>query len=205
MKVKYNRVSTIAQTGNRFEVVDKDNYDQTFFDKISGSVPFKERPQAKRLIKLIEDGKVNELVVEEFSRLGRNTADVINNLQWLDDMNVNVNIRNISLQSRPNNTKNPIFKLLSNILSSVYEMELQNIKERTLAGRAAYVNKGGILGRPTGATETIKEFLDKDSSKKVVRELERCTTIRDIAKIAGVSTKTVMKVKSLTKPKTQIM
>ena len=80
MKVKYNRISSLSQTGNRFSA-DKENYDLTLLDKISGSVPFNDRPKAKELIALIDSGKVNEIVVEEFSRLGRNTGDVINLLE----------------------------------------------------------------------------------------------------------------------------
>jgi DNA invertase Pin-like site-specific DNA recombinase len=83
MRVKYNRVSTIGQSGNRF-TNDTEKYDLTLFDKVSGNVAFKERPQSLQLIKLIEAGKVKDLVVEEFSRLGRNTGDVINTLDWLD-------------------------------------------------------------------------------------------------------------------------
>ena len=42
MKVKYNRVSTILQTGNRFKA-DTDHYDMTLLDKVSGSVSFMDR------------------------------------------------------------------------------------------------------------------------------------------------------------------
>ncbi len=77
MKVKYNRVSTLQQTGDRF-TVDTEKYDLTLLDKVSGSLPFKERPKGKEVVKLIEEGKITELVVEEFSKLGRNTGDVMN-------------------------------------------------------------------------------------------------------------------------------
>ena len=60
MRVKYNRVSTQIQSGNRFEA-DTDNYDITLLDKISGTVPFKERPQAKILINKIEEGIIKEV------------------------------------------------------------------------------------------------------------------------------------------------
>jgi len=66
-------------------------------DKISGSVSFKNRPKSKELIKLIEEGKVSEIVVEEFSRLGRNTGDVIQTLKWLEEKEINVVVRNIGL------------------------------------------------------------------------------------------------------------
>ena len=128
MIVKYNRVSTLQQSGNRFSA-DNEKYDLTLLDKVSGSVPFRERPKGKELVKLIEDGKISKLVVEEFSRLGRNTGDVIRMLEWLEDHKVNVHVRNIGLQSRPNQKKNPIWKMISSVMSSLYEMELENIKE----------------------------------------------------------------------------
>jgi hypothetical protein len=48
MKVKYNRVSTILQTGNRFKA-DTDHYDMTLLDKVSCSVSFMDRTEAKKL------------------------------------------------------------------------------------------------------------------------------------------------------------
>lgn len=141
MKVKYNRVSTIQQTGLRF-TEDKEKYDLTLLDKISGSTPFRERPKALQLIKLIEDGKIKELTVEEFLRLGRNTGYVITTLEWLEAKQVNVYVRNLGLQSRPEGKPNPIWKMISSVMSSLYGMELQNIKERTSVGRLVYVQNG---------------------------------------------------------------
>jgi len=51
---------------------------------------------------------------------------------------VNVSIRNIGLQSRPNGKKNPIWKMISSVMSSLYEMELENIAERTATGRQVF-------------------------------------------------------------------
>jgi DNA invertase Pin-like site-specific DNA recombinase len=142
VKVKYNRVSTLQQTGLRF-TADKEKYDLVLMDKVSGSISFKDRPHAIKLTKLIDEGKVTELVVEEFSRLGRNTGDVITTLDFLESKGINVIVKNIGLQSRPNGTKNPIWKMVSSVMSSLYEMELENIKERTTVGRLVYVQNGG--------------------------------------------------------------
>jgi DNA invertase Pin-like site-specific DNA recombinase len=196
MRVKYNRVSTLQQTGNRF-TEDKDKYDLTLMDKISGSIGFKDRPKGKELTKLVEEGKVQELVVEEFSRLGRNTGDVINNLQWLEDNEVNVVVRNIGLQSRPNGRKNPIWKMISSVMSSLYDMELENIKERTMVGRQVYVQNGGRLGRPDGSQETETEFLKKEQTQKIIKSLKKGLTIREICKVVGCSNKTIIKTKRL--------
>ena len=133
LRIKYNRVSTIQQSGERF-TVDEEKYDFVFFDKISGSVSFKDRPKGKEIVKLVEQGRVYEIIIEEFSRLGRNTGDVIQTLEWLEEHEINVVVRNISLQSRPNGKRNPIWKMISSVMSSLYEMEVTNIKERTHMG-----------------------------------------------------------------------
>lgn len=196
MKIKYNRVSTILQSGNRFEA-DTDTYDITLLDKVSGSVSFKDRVEARKLVKLVEDGKVTELVTEEFSRLGRNTGDVISTLDWLDQHKVNVRIRNLGIESRPNGKKNPVWKILSATMSSLYEMELENIKERTTTGRMIYLQNGGTLGRPRNTTESISTFLSKSKSKKIIHYLEMGLSIREVAKQVNASPKTIMKVKKL--------
>jgi DNA invertase Pin-like site-specific DNA recombinase len=198
MKVKYNRVSTIQQTGDRF-LNDSEKYDLTLLDKVSGSIPFSDRPKGKEVVSLVEAGKITELIVEEFSRLGRNTGDVIRTLEWLEEHEVNVNVLNNGLQSRPNGRKNPIWKMISSVLSSVYEMELENIKERTLMGRAVYVSKGGILGRPTNSGESEKKFIEKEKSKEIVKYLNKKRTIREISKYTNASNKTIIKVKRIAK------
>ncbi len=196
MKIKYNRVSTLQQSGDRFSV-DNDKYDIVFLDKVSGSIGFKDRPKGKEVTKLVDEGKVKELVVEEFSRLGRNTGDVIKTLEWLEENEVNVIVRNIGLQSRPNGKKNPIWKMISSVMSSLYEMELENIKERTSVGRQVYLQKGGILGRPRGSNQTEMDFLKKEMSLNVLKSLKRGLTIREVSKVVGVSTRSVMKVKKV--------
>ncbi len=196
MRVKYNRVSTIQQTGDRF-LDDKETYDLILLDKVSGTIGFKDRPKGIVLTKLIEDGKVSDLVVEELSRLGRNTGDVIRTLEWLEELKVNVIVRNIGLQSRPNGKKNPIWDMVSSVMSSMYFMELENIKERTLSGRRIYVQKGGILGRPVGSNESEMEFLKKEMSVNVLKSLKKGLTIRETSKVLGISTRSVMKVKKI--------
>jgi DNA invertase Pin-like site-specific DNA recombinase len=196
MKVKYNRLSSLSQTGNRL-TDDKSQYDLVLLDRVSGSVGFKERPKGQELTKLVEQGKISELWVEEFSRLGRNTGDVIKTLEWLDEMKVNVVVRNIGLQSRPNGQKNPIWKMISSVMSSLYEMELENIKERTMVGRKVYVQNGGRLGRPEGTKETEKDFLEKPQTKEIIKNLKKGLTIKDICKIVDCSNKTIIKTKRI--------
>ena len=197
MKVKYNRVSTLQQSGNRFSA-DENNYDLVLFDKVSGKVPFKERPKAQELVELVEQGMVSELVIEEFSRVGRTIGDCIQTLEWLETKEVNVVVRNLGIQSRPQGKKNPIWGLLSATMASLYSLELENIRERTATGRAVYVQNGGRLGRPNGSTESEKRFMGKPKTQQIIKLLEKGRTVREIATLTECSSKTVQKVKQIT-------
>lgn len=194
MIVKYSRVSTLSQTGNRF-LLDTEKYDLILLDKISGKVPFKERPESKKLVDLVNNKKVTLLVVEELSRLGRSLIDTLETLKWLEDNKVNVKIKNIGIESFPNGTKNPIFDIVTSILGSMYQLEVDSIKERTKMGRLVFVNNGGRLGRPKGTNENDKRFLEKEKNQKIIKYLNRDFTIREISDILKVSTKTIVKVK----------
>ena len=196
MKIKYNRTSTINQDGERFKL-DQDVYDLTLFDKgVSGKVPFNDREKGKELVKLVLDGKVAELVVEELSRLGRNTVDTLTTLKWLEDNGVNVVVKGMgNLKSHIDGKKNPIWNLITSVMSSLYELERENILERTEMGRKMYVINGGKLGRKIGTVENRQEFLQKETNQKIISLLDKGKSVRDISGRLGVSTSTVVKVR----------
>jgi DNA invertase Pin-like site-specific DNA recombinase len=196
MRVKYNRVSTIGQSGDRYSL-DTDTYDLTLLDKVSGSVSFRDREFGRQVIEMVQRGELTELVVEEFSRLGRNTGDVISTLEYLDSMGVNVRVKNVGLESRPQGKKNPIWKMISSVMSSLYEMEKENILERTKTGRQVYVLNGGKLGRPKGTHENVKRFLNKPKNVEIQKLLGRGLRYSEIQRIVDCSPRTISKVKKL--------
>ena len=196
MRIKYNRTSTLQQEGERFKL-DTDGYDLTIFDKgVSGKIPFSEREGGMKLLELVQSGKVEEVVVEELSRLGRNTLDVLTTLKEFEDNKVNVVVRGMgNLQSIVNGKKNPIWNLITSVMSSLYELERESIVERTEMGRKMYVMNGGKLGRKVGTTENLKDFLQKERTQKIISLLDKGKSVRDISSRLGVSTKTVVKVR----------
>ena len=196
MRVKYNRVSTLGQTGNRFEA-DADKYDLVLLDKVSGTVNFRDREKGRVLIDLVEDGVVKVIVCEEISRLGRNTRNVLETLEFFEEHGINVVVKNMGLQSRPNGEKNPIWKVIITIISSLYEQELNNLKERIAAGKMIARQRNVIFGRPTGSNESDATFLNKPKNKKALEYLKKGRTLREIGKLLEMSTKTVQKVKKI--------
>lgn len=191
----------MKQSGERFQE-DSATYDLTLFDKVSGSVPFDKRPEGAKLVKLIQEGKVAKVVVEEISRLGRNVMDVSKTLAFLEEHKVNLNIRNMGIESMVEGKPSATFRMILQIMASISEMEKEHIKERTSQGRAVAVAKGVKMGRTLGASETQAEFLNKEKNKRAVKMLrEKALSIRDIARLTELAPSTIQKLKHALKEK----
>ena len=173
-------------------------FDLVFQEQISGSTAFAKRPKGQEVLKMVKAGKVTDLFVEEFSRLGRNAYDTLTTLQVCEENHVNVHIQNMSVSSRVNEKANPLFKMFSHIFSVIAEQEREQIKERTEMGKVAARQKGIVFGRKQGSNERKADFLGKDGSKKILKYLSTGEyTIREISKLTEASTATVMKVKNI--------
>lgn len=197
MKVKYIRWSTLGQSGAR-QLLDNNKYDLILQEQISGSIAFAKRPKGAELLKLIDAGKVTDIFVEEFSRLGRNAFDTLSTLNICEQHEVVVHIQNMNLVSRIDGKPNPIFKMFSYIVSVIAEQEKELIKERTEMGKTAARNNGVVFGRKPGSNERKVDFLNKENNKLILKYLvEGHTTVREIAKLTDSSTATVMKVKRI--------
>ena len=198
MIIKYNRTSTINQKGERFKL-DKDNYDLTINDfGVSGKIPFNKREGGYKLIELVKEGKVTKIVFEDLSRCGRTLKDSINTLDYFFENGVIIKVRNIGIESHtPNGEKNPMWNIVTSILSSVYEMERERILEITEMGRKQYVLNGGKLGRKVGSMEDKMVFERKPQTKSIMKLLKMGKSNRDIIGRLNCSPKTITKVRKL--------
>ena len=198
MVIKYNRTSTINQKGERFKL-DKGEYDLTINDfGVSGKIPFNRREGGSQLIELVNEGKVEKVVFEDLSRCGRTLKDSINTLDYFFEKGVVIKVRNIGIESHtPNGEKNPMWNIVTSILSSVYEMERERILEITEMGRKQYVLNGGKLGRKVGSKESDLVFLRKPQTKSIVKLLRMGKSSRDVIGRLGCSPKTITKVRNL--------
>ena len=198
MRVKYQRTSTIEQHGERFGM-DKEQYDLVLFDRgISGTKPFRERTNGIKIITLVEQGKLKELIVPELRDIGRNTFDTISVLDFMERHSVIVTIQSLgNLQSIVEGKKNPLWTLVSSIMSSLYQMELENLKLRTHMGRQSYIMKGGKLGRKIGTKENDSSFMMKPKTREIISLLKKGKSTRDICGRLNVSPNLVTKVRKI--------
>ena len=110
--------------------------------------------------------KVDYVLVFKLSRFGRNAADALNSLQLMQDYGVNL----ICIEDGINSAKEA-GKLLISILSSVAELERENIKTQTMAGREQKAREGKWNGgfAPYGYELIKGELIVDESEAEVIR------------------------------------
>ncbi len=97
------------------------------------------RQDFQRMLNDIQDGKddVSYVLVFKLSRFGRNAADVLNSLQLMQDFGVNL----ICVEDGIDSSKDA-GKLMISVLSAVAEIERENIRTQTMAGREQKAREG---------------------------------------------------------------
>ena len=197
MKVYYLRVSTLEQNSAR-QMEEIPEGCKVFEDKISGSVPFAERTEGRNIVNLIKQRQINTIHVHSIDRLGRNSLDILQTIQFFNEYEVNLISKKEGLQTFIDGKKNEIASLMIGILSTLSEFELTRIKERQREGissakeRGAYASNGG-----TKRAESFDEFMNKESSKKILKYLKQGLSVRSCAKMSECSISLVMKVRGL--------
>lgn len=199
LRIKYQRTSSVQQKGERFSTDDASKYSEVIFDQgVSGTKPFRERTGGKRIISLVEQGLLKELVLPELRDLGRTLNDSISVLDFLEKNNVSVVIQSLgNIASLIDGKRNPLWTLISSVMSALYAMELENLKLRTEMGRTAYLMRGGRLGRTKGSNETNATFINKPKTQEVISLLRHGKSTRDICSRLKVSPNLVSKVRKL--------
>lgn len=114
------------------------------------------RPEFKKMLADIKSGKddVDYVLVFKLSRFGRNTADTLNSLQYMEDYGVNLLCVEDNIDSAGASGK-----LIISVLASVAEIERANIAEQTMAGRKQKARDGKWNGgfAPYGYQLVAKE------------------------------------------------
>jgi DNA invertase Pin-like site-specific DNA recombinase len=190
---KYIRVSTVEQKIDRQSTCDHKQY----IDKCSGSIPFIERPSAIKLLKDISDEKIDTLMVHSIDRLGRNAFDIQTTLNLLSTLNINVHVENIGLYSIIESKPNSIFKMITDVLSNVAEMEKASLLERQKEGIAIAKAKGVYKGRQLNTIETPQQFLSKYNRSHIELIRDKNYSIRKLASITSLSNNTIVKIRKV--------
>ena len=128
------------------------------------------RHEFQRMLQDIQDGKdgVEYVLVFKLSRFGRNAADVLNSLQLMQDFGVNL----ICVEDGIDSSKDS-GKLMISVLSAVAEIERENIRTQTMAGREQKAREGKWNGgfAPYGYRLEKGELLIAEDEVDVIRTI----------------------------------
>jgi len=202
----FTRVSTVTQNNTR-QTAELNEYCQkmryklagVIEEQISGAKKTKERPELIKLIRLIDEGKVDKVLVWELSRLGRNVVEILQVIQMFNEKKVSLFIKNFNLETLDDKGKpNPLSMFMIQILLSVAEMERVSIRQRMYSGYLKHLNDGKAVGRKKGVCESKEKLLEKH--KEVVKLLKKGVSVRNISKLTNnTSLATIVKVNKLIK------
>ena len=194
MKINYVRISSGSQN-NDIQVFNLPSDNKVFRDTISGSIAFSDRPEGAKIIELVKEGRIEEIYINDISRIGRDNIDVLNMIQFFTENGVNLISRREGLSTMIEGKVNPIASLIIGILSTLAQHELERLKERQREGiarakdRGVYSSHGG-----NRKEETREEFLAKPDTKKIIKYLNEGNSLRRSALLSKASLGKVQKV-----------
>ena len=101
-------------------------------DGVSGGIPLWDRTGGKRLLKKVESGRFEHLIVINLDRLFRIVSDAIHTVDDLHEEGIGLHVINFSGQSLDSRT--PMGRFFLTIVASFSELERGLISERTREG-----------------------------------------------------------------------
>lgn len=173
--IAYIRVSTVDQNEARqIEAMKSIHIDKFFIDKASGKDI--NRPQLEAMIDFAREG--DTVYVESFSRLARNTKDL---LDLIESMNGN-GIKVVSLKEGLD-TSTPTGKLMLTMIGAIATFEREITLERQREGIAIAKAEGKYKGRkakalPPNFHELYKQYMARKLTKSKLAEL--CNVSRPV-------------------------
>ncbi len=167
-KVGYIRVSSIEQnTESQKSLLGNVGMDKVFEEKLSGKNTA--RPQLQMMLDYVREG--DTVYVKDLSRLARNTKDLLDIVEYLNNKGVGL----FSIKENIDTTSN-FGKLMITFLAAIYEFERANLLERQRDG-IAVAKQGKYKGRkqvskPANFSEVYKKWLNREIKSNVaIREL----------------------------------
>ena len=170
--------------------------ESVFAEKISGAKSNAERIELLNMINYVEANHIDKVLVTELSRLGRDTLQVLEVIQLLNERGISLYIQNYNIETMTKEGKvKAMSQFLITILAEVARMERKTIRERVESGYKNYRANGGKVGRKVGYQKS--ESMMKEQYTEEIKLLKKGYSLRNISKLTGTSINTIRKCKNM--------
>ena len=183
MNIGYIRNSTLKQENSvetqRKQIKDYCEINNLVLDQIiidegisGGGDKTDLRKGYNQIIDLIDQGEVDNLVVISISRWGRNLGETYKSVKLMGDKDTKF----ISIKENID-TSSPVGRFTLNILSSLYEMELEMIRERT-KDTLKYKKENNLVysKTPFGFDRDGDRLIENPKEKRLIKKMN---TLKD--------------------------
>lgn len=168
MNMAYLRVSSVSQNlARQEEEMKKHNIEKYFIEKASAKDT--KRPQLQAMLDYCREG--DKIYIKDFSRLARNTKDLLEILEYLENKKVTLKSLKEDID-----TSTATGKLMVTLLGAINEFQRNIQREHQLEGIAIAKKEGKYKGRkkidfPENWEETYNQMLAKKLTSKEAMEL----------------------------------
>ena len=154
-----------------------------------------DRPVLAECLDWCCDGNADVLLLSEISRLGRTVKIIMDSIDRLTKAGVDIHFQDMNVDTLlPTGEENTYAAMLVTMLGLGAKMERCLIMGRLNSGRKHAIENGVIMGRKRGSVKT-KEQKETEYAQ-AIKLLKKGTSIRDTAKLCGISPKTVQSIKN---------
>ena len=178
----YCRISTSMQStdrqkedllkvAERFKV--EIDTDHIYIDIITGFSVGEERPNYSALLSEVEKGNIDTILFSELTRLGRNSTELLAEVQKLQNKGIDLYFEKQDLWVR-HDKKDLGSRILLAILAITTSYEIELFAERSISGKIEKVNKGGGIGGDNNAYG----YMNDENKRMVIRKDEADTIFR---------------------------
>ena len=167
-----------------------------FAEKVSGAKKNIERKELLKMIEFVNSHQIDKVLVTELSRLGRDTLQVLQTLEVLNQNLISLYIQNYNIETlTPEKEINPMSQFLITILAEIARMERSSISNRLKSGYLNFRLNNGVVGRKTGFRKSPE--LMKYEYVEEIKMLKRGYSYQHIGQITNTNKNTLTKLKKL--------
>ena len=159
MKVGYVRISSVQQNTARQDVLMEElGVEKVYTDKMSGKNM--ERPQLTSMMEFVREG--DSVTVESISRFARNTKDLLELVEKLNEKNVQFISKKEVID-----TSTASGRFMLTIFGAVAELEREYIRDRQREGITIALEEGRYNGRPRKKLDVFEDVYNEWKANKL--------------------------------------